>query len=216
MRTNAQLKSDVMAELRWEPTVSSADIAVATESGIVTLSGSVPHFAEKMAAEQAAQRVDGVMAIVDQLEVNVSGIHVRTDAEIAQAVVTALGLHVWVPGTVHASVEDGWVRLTGHVTWDFERKAAEEAVRYLAAVRGVSDDIRVTSVVPPRAVEEAVKRTLRRDADVDAARIAVSSEGGQVTLSGTVSSSRERDLAGSMACTVPGVSSVENNLAVSS
>jgi osmotically-inducible protein OsmY len=205
-----------MKELRWEPTVSSADITVVTDGGVVTLSGSVPHFAEKMAAEQAAQRVDGVMAVVDQLEINVSGIHARTDAEIAQATVIALGSHVWVPDTVHATIEDGWVRLTGTATWGFERKAAEDAVRYLAAVRGVSNDIRVTSSVPPRAVEDAVKTTLRRDADVDAARIVVSSEGGRVTLSGAVSSSRERDLAGAVACAVTGVSSVENNLAVSS
>jgi osmotically-inducible protein OsmY len=154
--------------------------------------------------------------VVDQLEVNVSGIHARTDAEIAHATVIALGSHVWVPDTVHATIEDGWVRLTGTATWDFERKAAEDAVRYLAAVRGVSNDIRVTSSVPPRAVEDAVKTTLRRDADVDAARIVVSSEGGRVTLSGAVSSSRERDVAGAVACAVTGVSSVENNLAVSS
>jgi osmotically-inducible protein OsmY len=216
MKTDTALSDEVTAELRWEPSVSSGGISVAARDGIVTLRGSVPHFAEKVAAEESAQRVKGVKALVDELTVDVSGERTRTDAQIAEAVVHALAWHVWVPDTVHAAIENGWVRLTGTATWDFERQAADGAVRYLAAVRGVSNDIRLEPGVPPDAVRDAVQKALRRDADVDANHIDVSSEAGRVTLSGTVTTSRERDLAGSAACNVPGVRSVGNNLAVSS
>ena len=135
MKTDAQLKNDVTEELRWEPTVTSDDIAVATKNGVVTLSGSVPHFAEKGAAERATQRVAGVTAIAEELEVNLSGIHKRKDSEIAQTVVTALGWHVWVPGSVQAIVENGWVTLTGSVAWEFQRNSAEDAVKARSGMR---------------------------------------------------------------------------------
>jgi osmotically-inducible protein OsmY len=216
MKTDAELKDAVAAELRWEPTVTSADICVATHDGVVTLSGSVPYYAEKMAAERAAQRVDGVKAIAEELKVNLSGIHKHTDAEIAQAIVNALGWHVWVPGTVHATIEDGWVTLSGTANWKFERQAAVEAVRYLSGVKGVSDNIGLTSTEPPNAVKDAIETVLRRDTDIDAGHVEVSAEGGQVTLTGTIPTSIERDAAGSAAWSAPGVTSVENDVVVSS
>jgi osmotically-inducible protein OsmY len=215
MKTDAELKNDVTAELQSEPTVTSAEISVAARDGIVTLSGSVPYYAQKKAAEQAAQRVSGVLAIAEELEVTLPGTHFRPDAEIATAVVNALGWHVWVPDTVHATIENGRVTLTGVANWEFERKAAHEAVRYLTGVQDVSNNIALTTGAEPIALIDAVEKTVKRDADVDAEHIEVSAVDGNVTLAGSVPTSHDRDAAGSAACGVSGVKSVANDLVVS-
>ncbi|MBY0262526.1 MAG: BON domain-containing protein [Phycisphaerales bacterium] len=194
--------------------MTSTDIKVTAEKGVVTLSGTVPFYAEKWAAERAAQRVEGVKAIAEGIEVSLFGEHKRDDTDVAKAVVSALRWHVWVPKEIQAKVEDGWVTLTGTTNWGFQRTSAEDAVRFLSGVRGVTNSISLKPSIQPTAVKDAIEKALKRDAEVDAEKVHVSADGGNVTLSGTVRSWNERTEVESAAWGTPGVTAVENTLTV--
>lgn len=215
MKTDTQLRNDVIEELQWEPAVTASDINVAAHDGVVTLSGRVLHYAEKWAAERATRRVEGVKAIAEEMEVHPSGAHDRTDSDIAEAVVNALRWHVWVPKQVQATVENGWVTLTGRVTWEYERSSAKDAVSFVFGVKGVTNSVTLKPGVTPTAVKDAIERALKRHAEIDAENIRVSADGGKVTLAGTVRSWDERDEARMAAWNAPGVTEVENDLVVS-
>jgi osmotically-inducible protein OsmY len=214
MKTDAQLQRDVMDEIKWEPCVSAAQIGVSAAGGVVTLSGTVPTYAEKCAAERAAQRVEGVKAIAEEIKIKPIGMHARTDEEIAAVAVTSLKSHVWVPTDIQATVENGWVRLEGVVNWEFQQRAATDSVRYLAGVKGVSNNVTVKPTVKPSAVKDEIEKALLRNAEIDADKVKVAADGGTVTLSGSVGSWSEKIEAGMAAWNAPGVNTVKNEIAV--
>ena len=215
MKTDKQLQEDVIDELRWDPSVKEKEIAVAAKNGVVTLAGSVESYAQKMAAEAAAERVNGVKAVALDLEVKLIGTARRTDTEIAHAAVRNLEWDVEVPNDkITASVDNGLITLTGTVDWNYQRIAAERAVRNLLGAKGVINQIRLASRVSPQAVRDKIVAALKRSAETDAGRIQVETTEGKVTLRGSVRSWAERRDAKLAAWNAPGVSSVDDQLSV--
>ena len=214
MKTDTQLQKDVMDEIKWEPSTTAAQIGVSAHNGVVTLNGVVATFAEKWAVERAAQRVEGVKGIAEEITIKLHGMHARTDAEIAESAVRSLQVHVWVPEDIQATVTKGWVTLKGNANWEYQRSAARDAVCFMSGVTGVSNNIAVKPAVQPTAVQDAIEKALVRSAEIDAGKVKVSASGGTVTLSGSVRTWGEKSDAGLAAWNAPGVNSVKNELSV--
>ncbi len=195
LKSDAQLERDVREELAFDPRVGEKAIAVSAKDGVVTLTGSVPTYAAKFAANHDAERVNGVRSVVEHIDVSLPDMHARSDADLAKAVADALRWDVEVPaGQIKASVRDGWVTLEGSVDWEYQRSGAEGAVRYLAGVKGLSDLILVSpSPASSVDVKQHIKAALTRSAEADAQRITVDTvDGSSVTLRGTIHSWAER------------------------
>jgi osmotically-inducible protein OsmY len=215
MRDDKGLQIDVLDELGWDPSVDTAAIGVTARDGVVTLTGTVRSYSEKVAAGRVTERVLGVRAIANDLEVRPVGTGQRTDADIARAAADAIAWRTTVPeGRVKAAVTKGWVTLDGEVDWHFQRASAEDAVRHLLGVRGVINNIAVT----PRASVEDVKwridAALRRSAELDAKRIRVEAHDGKIILRGDVPTWVERQEAERTAWAAPGVTNVENFITI--
>ncbi len=212
--SDGSLQQAVIDELDWEPSVNAAHIGVTAKDGIVTLSGHVGTYAEKMAAEKAAGRVSGVKAVAEELEVRYL-FSPPDDADIANSAIQALSWDVEVPkDSVTVKVEKGWVTLSGTVDWYFQSSAAAEDVRKLRGVRGITNEIRVRPRVQASEVETKIKAAFSRNAEIDANKINIMTDGGKVTLTGKVDSWQERRLAEHAAWSAPGVDRVEDRLTV--
>jgi len=215
MKTDTQLRDDIQAELAWDPSFNAADVGVIVKDGVATLTGHLSSYAEKYAVERAVQRVHGVKALAVELSVKLPFDHERTDAEIAMATERALEWNVLVPeDKIRPMVEKGWITLTGEVEWDYQRRAAESAVRNLMGVKGVSNLVNVTPKVRPADVEKKIQDALARQAEREAKHLAITVDGSQVTLRGKVHSWAERNAVQGAAWAAPGVSLVVNDLAV--
>ncbi len=216
MKTDSELHQDVLDELTWDSRLDGREIGVAAADGVVTLTGCVPSYADKITAERAVARVVGVKAVANDLQVKIPSAFMHSDTEIAHAIVNAFTWDIQVPrDTIKPSVADGWVTLDGEVEWAFQRDAAARAVRYLAGVRGVTNDIKVIPKhVSPADVTRSIRQALERRADRAANRITVDTTEGVVTLSGSVPSYGDRRAAEGAALSAPGVKEVRDELAV--
>jgi len=215
MRTDAELQKAVQEELSFEPSIVATDIGVTVKNGIVTLFGTVPEFKSKWAAERAAETVTGIRALAKDLTVRLPGESHRSDAEIAEAALRALLWDVHVPEKrLAVEVENGFVTLKGEVNWYFQRTAAEQNVRKLTGVVGVSNLIAIKPSITAKAVRAKIESALQRRAVKDARKVSVDVDGGEVTLRGEVHSWAEREDAELAAWATEGVWHVNDEIRV--
>ena len=214
IRADSTIHQDILDEFLWDPEVEPTEIGVQVDDGVVTLTGTIDRYVTKLAAERAVQRIDGVRAVANDLSVR--GPLTHNDTDIARVAAQVLETNDLLPrGGIEVSVNNGKIRLSGEVPWDYQRIAASNSLRYLAGVRDVINLIRVKQPpVSTTEVKAGIERALVRNAEVDADRINVQSSEGHVTLSGTVSSWPEKQEAGFAAWRARGVSAVTNNLRV--
>ncbi len=215
MRTDAIIKEDVLNELDWEPSIDATKVGVTCVNGVVTLSGYVNTFTEKLAAERAAKRVFGVRAVVEEIEVKIGGVYKRTDQDIAQAALNNLRWRTNVPDKdISLKVENAWITLEGAVEWNFQKDAAKNAVKDLAGVRGVTNIIRVKTSIEPSNIKDKIKKAFERNATLDADHVNVRVDGHKVILSGSIQSMAEKKQAEEAAWAAPGVTEVVDNLEI--
>jgi osmotically-inducible protein OsmY len=214
MRSDGDIERDVKDELQWQPVFDATDVIVSVKDGVVALTGFVRRY--KQDAEAAAKRVAGVVGVANDIEVRLPSVDQRPDPEIAREAVAAINSRLpaaWEH--IKVVVNDGWVTLEGEVQWQYQRRAAERAVRGLPGVKGISNMIRIKPLAKPAEIGRRIEEAIKRNAQLDANRISVKANGSEVILKGTVRSWHELEEAERVAWSAPGVTTVKNRIAVS-
>lgn len=215
MKSDVQIKQDILDELVFEPNIDETQIGVIVEDGIVTLSGVVNQYHKKALANKAAKRVVGVKAVAEDIEVKYGDEYKKTDKEIAKAAVNALEWNASVPKEkIMVFVEDGYIYLSGNVPHDYQRIAAKHSVQNLMGVRGVVNNIELIPEVKANEIEMQISKALERSANLEAKGIRIQVDGDTVQLKGRVHSIKERELAEKTAYKAIGVRHVQNDIVV--
>ena len=214
MKTNEQLQQDVQEAIKWEPMLHPAEIGVTASDGVVSLTGTVDSIVKKKQAENAARNVSGVKVLVENIQVKLPDSKVKTDIEIGAEIISAFTSNVIIPqDKIKVKVENGWVDLDGELPWDYQREITENAIQFLPGIKGIFNNITINpdtkDAVSKKKVEEALKRSA-----VDEREITVSVSGTTVTLTGTVHSWQQKEVAGRIAWKTPGIKHLKNKLEV--
>ena len=209
------LRRDILDELDFEPSVKAANIGVAVENGVVTLTGHVSSYAEKIAAEQAVRRVKGVRAIAQEIEVRFPSDKKTADDEIAKRALDILRWFLVPSEVIKLTVHNGLITLNGEVAWQYQKNAAADAVRNLSGIVGVINDITIKPQVSVPDLKQKIEDALKRSAEVEAKAIRVTvRDGGNILLEGKVHDWRERGVVENAAWSAPGVKTVEDRLTI--
>jgi osmotically-inducible protein OsmY len=215
VKNDLELRRDVVDELEWEPSVDAAEIGVAARDGVVTLTGAVKSYTDKLTAERVTKRVHGVKAIANDIDVRLPGTAERTDSDIARVALEALKWKTFAPDNrIKVMVSKGWVTLEGDLDWQYQRDSAFDAVHNLVGVKGVTNLIGVKPRVSATEIKSRIEAAFRRSAEIDAHKVQVETHDAKVTLRGDVHSWSERTEAERTAWSAPGVNRVENLIAI--
>ena len=218
MKTNEELRKDVMTEIKWDPELRNVatEIGVASKDGVITLSGTVDTYRKQIAAEKAAQRVAGVKVVASDIQVTLESLGTKTDTEIAEAVKNALRWNSAVnEDQIEVRVDNGWVYLDGKVDWEYERSTAERSVEGLVGVKGVTNKVSIQSKpLDTKGIKNKIAAAFHRSATIDSSSITIDSDGSKVTLRGKVRSWAERKDAEKAAWASPGVTAIDNQIEI--
>jgi len=214
MKTNEELQRDVQNAIKWEPQLHAAEIGVTAKDGVITLMGSVDAYFKKVEAENAAKNVDGVKAVVEEIEIKYSN-SAKSDQDIANDALKAL-IDNWNVSEekIQLKVEKGWVTLEGYVTWNYQKEAAEKSIGHILGVKGVTNHIKIKAKVQNDIEKNNIKRALTSNWTIHSENIFLKVDGTKVTLTGVVSSLYQKDLAEKIVWKTPGIWSVDNQLVV--
>ncbi|HTT40246.1 MAG TPA: BON domain-containing protein [Burkholderiales bacterium] len=215
MIDDIRLRQNVLDELDFRPDVDATHIGVSADKGVITLTGYVASYAQKVAAGEAAQALTGVLAVADEVEVRVPEDSSTRDDQVARRAVDSIAWSTSIPsGTVKVEVENGWVTLSGEVSWQYQKSAAESLMRNLYGVSGVTNAITIKTQPQPADLRERIQKALERSSEIDSDAITLSISDGAVTLEGTVTSCAARERAEAAVWSAPGVRTVVDNLTV--